>query len=442
MEKRRCALCQATLVVVELLEGRRLLSASILDETEITPADQVIAMDAVADESTTKDTSTDAVVADDSTGEVKSTDAGEDAPIKIINTDLIRTLTGTLDDGTVSDPAPEDNQDQAPADGSSDPVLKDPTEVPVDVIYYSTGGLSAPAPTLAGGVLAVNGTDQNDIIEISLQADDASKLLVSVDGHTTPFNVADVSSIQVSGLVGNDTININQRNGVIGIPAQLDGGAGNDTLGGGSGNDSLTGGEGNDRLIGRKGDDLIRGGAGDDRLMGRFGDDSLRGNAGSDDLEGGAGSDDLSGGAGRDVLAGGAGSDSIRGGGGNDRIRGGGGNDFLDGGMGFDRIRGDSGADAEQDPNSDVLEDADPVDAQIVGGALRPIWWDDQSDSGGDTQGIVEGDHTGTDDNGQTTGDEVRPTGILSIKPTDDSGEQQDTGDNVTGDPAESPNVF
>ncbi|BFM39775.1 Calx-beta domain-containing protein [Synechocystis sp. LKSZ1] len=186
--------------------------------------------------------------------------------------------------------------------------------------------------------------------------------------------------------------------------AQLDGGAGNDTLIGGTGADNLVGGNGNDSILGGGGADQLFGGAGNDTLDGGTGDDYFRevpeadvfiggpgndrldiyaplagititynninggttstggtikeieqlfffGNAeGGDDkvdvsaalyaqLDGGAGNDTLIGGTGADNITGGEGNDSIFGGAGDDQLFGGAGNDSLDGGAGNDYFR-------------------------------------------------------------------------------------------------------
>ena len=52
------------------------------------------------------------------------------------------------------------------------------------------------------------------------------------------------------------------------VPAQFDGGLGNDTLIGGSGNDNLDGGAGSDSLVGNDGNDTLAGGASRDTLLG------------------------------------------------------------------------------------------------------------------------------------------------------------------------------
>ncbi len=73
---------------------------------------------------------------------------------------------------------------------------------------------------------------------------------------TTGGGTNSVDRIVINGLAGNDTIAIDPS---LNIPAELDGGPGNDVLRGGSGNDILIGGEGVDQLFGNGGMDLLIG---------------------------------------------------------------------------------------------------------------------------------------------------------------------------------------
>ena len=75
--------------------------------------------------------------------------------------------------------------------------------------------------------------------------------------------------------------------------ADLDGGAGNDTLRTGAFEDTLRGGSGNDSLNAGAGDDILIGGTGDDTLEGGAGDDTLLPGTGNTRLDGGSGSDQV-----------------------------------------------------------------------------------------------------------------------------------------------------
>jgi Ca2+-binding RTX toxin-like protein len=70
--------------------------------------------------------------------------------------------------------------------------------------------------------------------------------------------------------------------GDIGLPTDIQGGAGKDAIAGGSANDTLIGGAGNDKLIGGPGRDLLKGKAGNDGMDGRGGRDRCIGGAGRD----------------------------------------------------------------------------------------------------------------------------------------------------------------
>jgi Ca2+-binding RTX toxin-like protein len=151
-------------------------------------------------------------------------------------------------------------------------------------------------------ILMVTGTSRNDTIRIRMN--DAGEIVVRINGQREGvFQSTDVSGIQVSGRGGNDTINVSSN---VTVPAELDGGAGNDNLNGGGGDDLITGGPGDDLLRGGQGNDRLFGNSGDDILLGGGGNDHLFGNGGRDMLIGDAGNDKLSGDAGQDILIGGA----------------------------------------------------------------------------------------------------------------------------------------
>jgi Ca2+-binding RTX toxin-like protein len=254
-----------------------------------------------------------------------------------------------------------------------------------------------------GGTLSVFGDGLDNNIVISRDA--AGQILVNggavrvVGGTPT---VANTLSINVFGAAGNDTIALDEANGVL-PSAYLHGGAGSDVLTGGSGDDQLFGGAGDDTLLGKSGNDLLFGGTGNDSLTAGRGNDQVFGQAGNDRMiwnpgdgsainEGGAGVDtvEVNGGNASEIFTVAAngnrvrfdrvnpapfnldigtsenllvnangGDDSITasnglanlialavdGGAGNDVITGGDGNDRLVGGDGDDTIVGGKGAD-------------------------------------------------------------------------------------------------
>ena len=139
-----------------------------------------------------------------------------------------------------------------------------------------------------------------------------------------------------------------------GVPATIEGTAGDDVIPGTSGNDVIFGGSGNDTINGGDGDDIICGGNGVDSIDGGEGDDSIFGGHGSDSLDGDDGDDTLTGGAGNDVVSGGSGSDTLTGEGGNDTMNGGDGTDTFQGGDGSDTIRAESGESVSGGGGSDA----------------------------------------------------------------------------------------
>src|SRR5204863_2354987 len=102
-------------------------------------------------------------------------------------------------------------------------------------------------------------------------------IVVFDNGTAVSFDSSKVKRATIQGLDGNDTLSlIAFANGQIDltIPANIQGGNGNDTLTAGRGNDLLDGGAGNDRLDGRGGNDSLDGGTGADVIAGGAGVDT------------------------------------------------------------------------------------------------------------------------------------------------------------------------
>jgi len=133
--------------------------------------------------------------------------------------------------------------------------------------------------SLANGVLTVEGTDNNDSINVALSNGD---LIATVNGSRARFSAASVQYIELKGLKGNDTLTISTA---IRTPATFDGGDGNDTLNGGNGNDYMLGGAGDDTIYGKSGNDFIDGGLGNDLVSGGFGTDATDYSGRTDDGE-------------------------------------------------------------------------------------------------------------------------------------------------------------
>jgi Ca2+-binding RTX toxin-like protein len=130
--------------------------------------------------------------------------------------------------------------------------------------------------TLEEGVLTVTGTEAAD--QLGLGRNDTS-IVVNDNGTSSTWNPAEVTSIVVNGLGGDDTIAVRAP---LNKPTTLDGGADNDRIHGGAGRERLLGGAGDDLLAGGAGDDQIEGGEDDDHIVGGPGHDRMLGNAGSD----------------------------------------------------------------------------------------------------------------------------------------------------------------
>src|SRR5215212_9878185 len=155
-----------------------------------------------------------------------------------------------------------------------------------------------------GGQLTVVGDAANNIIAIG--RDTAGNIQVNggavrvLGGSPTTANT---KHIKVFGLNGDDTLSLDETNGVL-PQANLFGGAGNDTLIGGSAADFLFGDVGNDQLFGKGGGDFLFGGAGNDVLTGGAGNDQAFGEAGNDRMiwNPGDGTDLNEGGVGNDTV--------------------------------------------------------------------------------------------------------------------------------------------
>src|SRR5262249_52029815 len=128
--------------------------------------------------------------------------------------------------------------------------------------------------SLSGGLLRIQGTSHGDQIivrEINNRISVAG-VSIRVGGHRrASVSASSVRRIEVNGLGGNDTIDLDSKahgGQPIRVPAVIRGGPGNDTIRGGAGNDRIYGGPGNDILYGGAGNDFLDGGKGDDRLDG------------------------------------------------------------------------------------------------------------------------------------------------------------------------------
>lgn len=199
-------------------------------------------------------------------------------------------------------------------------------------VIHSTANV-APAPqppdgtaVVVNGVLQVRGTEQADQIDItetfpiavggvptnaSTIVPLAPAINVTINGHLHRFATTGITSVEVHGLGGNDTIDLHGQpppvpiaqpgtgnttgstavpappiifpfNFGLRIPAIVHGGSGDDVIYGGIANDTLYGDDGKDTLNGELGTDTLRGGDGDDTLISSAGLDKAYGGDGTD----------------------------------------------------------------------------------------------------------------------------------------------------------------
>ena len=276
------------------------------------------------------------------------------------------------------------------------------------------------AITCSGGATMTIDLADGESVSLSLNgdADPRSIQVTPADPSCGGFNTSTVTTIQVNGGSGDETLTIDQA-GSVPFPHQntasivlalgggsntlvitgqetadtiefgangialaagqkpdvtgvgtvqsfsVDAGGGNDVVSGlglgglgGVFTSPLTieGGTEDDTLTGGNGDDTIDGGDGGDTINGRLGQDVLEGNVGDDDANGGDGKDTVSGGDGGDVVSGGDGEDAIDAGKGDDAINGGKAGDTVAAGAGNDVLRGGRGDDdLDGGPGNDQL---------------------------------------------------------------------------------------
>jgi Ca2+-binding RTX toxin-like protein len=153
-----------------------------------------------------------------------------------------------------------------------------------------------------------NGTAGADQFIVRPKTGDPTRFEVEHVGvETSELTYADVLSLTVNGLGGNDSLDATAFDRPV-------------TLVGGNGDDTLLGGASDDWLAGGAGPDFLNSAGGADTLLGGSDDDVLFAGAGKDLLDGGDGNDRLHGQGSRDTLTGGNGDDVLRGGSALDRL--------------------------------------------------------------------------------------------------------------------------
>ncbi|MGB7160490.1 MAG: calcium-binding protein [Tepidisphaeraceae bacterium] len=146
----------------------------------------------------------------------------------------------------------------------------------------------------SNGVLAINGTDADDEIEIT---GNSAVLNININGMSTRLLATGVTGLSINTGAGNDRVTL-----FTDFDATIDAGEGDDFVASGGGDDVIAGRGGRDRLFGGGGNDHIMGNANGDFLFGDAGDDTVSGNGGNDRITGGGDEDSLLGGAGNDFF--------------------------------------------------------------------------------------------------------------------------------------------
>src|SRR5262245_27568109 len=137
---------------------------------------------------------------------------------------------------------------------------------------------------LVGNELQIDGTESSDQIQVGLIGK-----RIHIAGFGQTFRASDVQSIYISGLGGNDVINLSpQGRGVqaINVEVTVDGGAGNDAIQAGSRSATIRGGAGDDKMLGSRAGDFLYGDDGNDLIIGLRGDDFIDAGAGDDKVNG------------------------------------------------------------------------------------------------------------------------------------------------------------
>jgi len=256
--------------------------------------------------------------------------------------------------------------------------------------------------------MTIDGGDGNDLVNGSNLGDsmiggNGNDTFIGNDGDDSLFGQAGNDSLTggagnkdriypglgndtCSGGAGNfDTLTYQDRKD--GVTVRIDGGGSVGNVGTGE-RDSIAndfenavGGDGNDRVFGNAGNNVVGGAKGNDTLDGGLGHDTIYGDEGIDTVSystrtkavfvtlgttagnnGQAGEGDqlftienAIGGSGNDSLVGDAHSNALTGGAGNDTLVGGKGNDNLDGGAGRDSVDGGLGADTAKNDRNDIV---------------------------------------------------------------------------------------
>lgn len=164
--------------------------------------------------------------------------------------------------------------------------------------------LMSAAINFHSGLLVVE-ADPNTASRIQVRLLNESVVRASVNAEARSYPVNQVRAIQIIGSEKDDFISIDP---LLGLPASIDGGAGNDVILGGSGFDTINGGSGDDVI---QGHGILSAGSGNSIVRATRGKNTITGGPGNDLLIGGTGHDTIYGGTGHSTLIAGAASDTL-----------------------------------------------------------------------------------------------------------------------------------
>jgi len=274
---------------------------------------------------------------------------------------VLSVVNGTTGDDVIEGSI---NPDEANLFGGNDVVKGTPSELNNDII---TGFGVDDVLCFIGTIFTIDDvvvTFGSAILDIDTNGDGVADTKVTLEGEFEDA-LFDVESVE-----GNTNITFEYiEEPPVGDKNPIDGTSGWDTIDGTNGADFIRSFSGNDTVNGLGGADEIYGGRGDDMLDGGFGFDTIYGEEGGDVLYGRAGDDSLFGGAGSDLIYGGIGNDYIEGNAGHDTIYGEAGADEIRGGDGLDQLFGGAGNDKIFGGNGNDLLKGDAGDDLLVGGA-------------------------------------------------------------------------
>ena len=242
-------------------------------------------------------------------------------------------------------------------------------------------------------VLTLTGDSNGDdlrIFEVNASPYDILKIEENGTVWSTTYTLnPDLTKVKVLAGGGDDYVEfytntygdwgLDENEERVTVPAEIEGGTGNDVLTGTDFDDTIRGNDGEDGITGVEGNDLVYGYAGPDTLVGEAGNDTMYGGDGiitlantdgNDQLFGGNDNDTLFGQEGDDILlTEGGTSNSAYGGGGNDALTASGGTNYLAGEGGNDTFSCDDDATTSlhggSGTDSVYRSDGSPTDTEL-----------------------------------------------------------------------------